>query len=91
MNAITVTNAGLTLKFDQPKDVTEFIRAARYDLSGTDYPGALQLATQLAQQFDNVRESRMVAALMIVALEGGGDTGGAALDELTSYIHALSN
>lgn len=71
------TLAGLSPQVAQPTDVSAFIRAARADLAGTDYPGALALADTLASALRRrgalVREVRLFAARFIIALEDDGD------------------
>lgn len=60
-----------------PTDVAEFIRNARADYSGTDYPGALQLGQALAGILKSEgflpREVRTFTARYALALEGYPD------------------
>lgn len=73
MSTTAATLAGLEAQIAVPTDVTKFIRAARADLAGTDYPGALQLGQSLAailkQEGATPREIRLFAARYTVALE----------------------
>lgn len=80
MNARTI--AGVQAQIAQPTDLYEFIRAARYDLSGTDYPGALELGSWLAAHFGSAREKRVVLSLFMVALESHSELSGIAQREL---------
>lgn len=70
-------------------DVATLIHAARADHDGTDYPGTLEMGRDLASRFDNRREARMVAALLVVALEGDTQTSNGAQYDLRQYIEAL--
>lgn len=70
---MSATLAGLEAQISVPTDVSSFIRAARSDYSGTDYPGALQLGQALTdilkQEGFLPREVRLFAARYTVALE----------------------
>lgn len=76
MNARTI--AGVQAQITYPSDVVEYLRAARADLAGTDYPGALELLKALtpmlsAQRHLTHREMRTFHARYILALEGYDD------------------
>lgn len=90
MNARTLT--GLASQISVPTDVAEYLRAARVDLSGTDYPGALELlkalTDKLVSQHASPRGIRTFHARYILALEGYDDEAAANIDYL---LDVLSN
>lgn len=73
----SLTIPGLAAQIVQPSDVLEFLQAARQDLSGTDYPGALQLGQALQRilvlEGFTPREVRTFSANYVLALEGYSD------------------
>ena len=84
------TLAGLEAQITVPTDVIEYIHAARDDLSGTDYPGALALATALQeirrQEGHSLREVRRFSAWFVIALEGHSDQASEAMGEILATL-----
>lgn len=97
MNNITVKVPGIgtDLHISVPTDVCEHIHTARYGipdtmLSGTDYPGMLQLGTTLQHILNQegflMREIRMFSALFVVALEGDSEQSSNAQQDILSTL-----
>lgn len=73
-----------------PTDIRAFITDARRDLSGTEYPGALQLGQALqriliAEDF-TPREIRFLMARYVIALEDYDDVALEALDSIMGVL-----
>lgn len=73
-NMTTQILKNLEAQVSTPTTIIEFFYYARRDLSGTDYPGALQLVTALCHVLTNegysMREARLFSANCVIALEG---------------------
>lgn len=73
-----------------PTDIRAFITDARRDLSGTDYPGAMELGKKLAAVLNAegflAREIRLFSAHYVVALEDSGEAAADALFQIEQTL-----
>lgn len=84
---MALTIAGVEAQIAVPTDVESFIRSARADLAGTDYPGALQLGQALQRilvlEGFLPREVRLFSARYVVALEDYDEEAREAIHQIT--------
>ena len=84
---MALTIAGVEAQIAVPTDVESFIRSARADLAGTDYPGALQLGQALQRilvlEDFLPREVRLFLARYVVALEDYDEEAREAIHQIT--------